>query len=473
MKSAGHCNNIMSASVNQIGVGYYCDAGNSWKHLWTQDFGEQPWRGFMPANCRNSSPRAATLPSMVRPRLLACLVALAACGEAPVAAEAPVIAAPPPAPPTPAKSPAAPARAPVERPARRSASEAEKAALQAYNAEMQTGRTQTKAKAYADAIAAFDRALVQRPQHPRALAERGYAKLLARDLPGARADLEAARERTSDPARLGPIWFNLGLVEEAAGDAEAAKRAFTRANELRPGKAVQAKLAGATVCTAEIDRAPKSGKRHASWKALYDHLARDGHELPALTDPAEIQKALCLERPGQGKVSDLMWALCFYPTDFHNSHENFLAGPGDAGAVVVYSDLGLIEGSSCQNSGVLQVQRVGALLHARYVEFGRGIEAMPLDQRADCEDEYDSCEFECTDLSATVDDYIIDPAGAQQILRVRRTTNTVPRTTDERQSVEPEVIETALPVRVAVSETGVKLSGGGCDETIAIVRPAP
>lgn len=32
--------------------------------------------------------------------------------------------------------------------------------------------------------------------------------------------------------------------------------------------------------------------------------------------------------------------------------------------------------------------------------------------------------------------------------------------------------ETALPVRVEVGEAGVTLRGGGCEETIAVVRAA-
>jgi tetratricopeptide (TPR) repeat protein len=364
------------------------------------------------------------------------------------------------------------ARTPAERPAKRSASEAEKAALQVFSAEMQAGRTHTKAKAYADAIAAFDRALVQRPQQPRALAERGYARLLARDLVGARADLEAARERSSDPARLGPIWFNLGLVEEAAGDAEAARRAFTVSHELRPGKAAKAKLTGPPVCTAVVERAPQPGKRLASWKQLYDHLMNEYADEPGeLKRATEIQRAMCHDQ----KPADApLWDLCFYPAEFTNSHESLLVGPGDNGALVYYGALGSSESGACQNSGTLTVRSVGGLLHARYVEFARDWEAIPAARRdADCEAEYDECELECRDFSAHVADYVIDPAGAQRLLRVHRTTNAVPRATGDRQSVEPDVIEAALPVRVEVGEAGVTLRGGGCDETIAVGRPTP
>lgn len=408
-------------------------------------------------------------------------VVIVGCGAAPGVDEAPVVkpvsvvAAPEalePAPGRPGVVVGPPVRMSEARPARRSASAEELAAHAAYKAEMQAGRTQTKVKAYAEAIAAFDRALAKRPQQPRALAERGYAKLLANDLVGARADLEAARERSDDPQRLGPIWFNLGLVEEAAGDVEAARRAFTRSNELRPGKAVQAKLAGATACTAELDRTPVAGKQLASWKALHDHLlagfAEEGE--PPLTDIKAIKSAMCFD---QKRPEDPLWDLCFYQASFTNSHSNVLVGPGQGRGLVLYGELGSAESGACQTSGKLTVTSVGSLLHARWVEFGRDWDAIPLkDRKADCDDEIDECELECRDFSVTVDDYVIDPAAAQRILRVRRTTNAVPRPNDDvRQSVAAEVVEATLPVRVTVAEDGVTLRGGGCDETVAVVRP--
>lgn len=412
--------------------------------------------------------------AMRRFGILAVGLMFAGCGEAAVSEpvkQAPVVATPVSEPVTePVKQPAArqPVRAATERPATRSVGATEQAAHAAFMAEMQVGRTQTKGKAYAEAIAAFDRALLQEPQQPRALAERGYAKLLAKDLAGARQDLEAARERSGDPQRLGPIWFNLGLVEEAAGDAEAARRAFARSNELRPGKAVQAKLAGASACTAEIDRTPVAGMPYVSWKNFYDAMkVGDEGDEEAPSETRAIQEAMCL---GEKQKDEPLWDLCFYPTSLTNYHSSELVGPAQGRGLVHYGELGSSESGACQNSGTLTVTRVGSLLHARWVEFGRDWEAIPKAQRdADCEAKYEDCELECRDLSARVDDYIIDPAGAERILRVRRTTNSVPRPADpERLSVEPGVIEAALPVRVEVTGSAVTLRGGGCEETIAV-----
>jgi uncharacterized protein YkwD len=41
MASAGHCNNIMSASFKEIGIGYAFNSLSTYDHYWTQDFGQR------------------------------------------------------------------------------------------------------------------------------------------------------------------------------------------------------------------------------------------------------------------------------------------------------------------------------------------------------------------------------------------------------------------------------------------------
>jgi uncharacterized protein YkwD len=41
MNSPGHCNNIMTAGSNEIGIGYAFDASSSFDRYWTQDFGKR------------------------------------------------------------------------------------------------------------------------------------------------------------------------------------------------------------------------------------------------------------------------------------------------------------------------------------------------------------------------------------------------------------------------------------------------
>jgi hypothetical protein len=389
---------------------------------------------------------------------------LAACAEppAPPAPAAPAPPAPPPAvadddDPDVRERPKAP-----ERPARHAATADEQAQLKAFWAEMQTGRTHTRAGAHAEAIAAFDRALTHRAGNPRALAERGYARLLAKDLEAARADLEAARARSDDPARLGPIWFNLGLVEEAAGDAEAAKRAFTQSDRLRPSKAAKARLAGAAACVAEVDRAPAPARRFAAWKPLYDTWMTEAADVPLpLRGEKKIKKALCHDpKPGAP-----LWDLCLYPSEVVNAHASRLVGQAPAGELLDFGELGSAESGACQSSGVLTVTPVGELLHARWVWFERDWDVVPPAARdADCDEAYDECDFECRDFSARVDDLIVDLVGGRRLLSVRRTTHAV--TGDD-----PRAVEAGLPVSVRVGADGLVLRGGGCDEQIPLRAP--
>ncbi len=352
------------------------------------------------------------------------------------------------------------------RPERRPITAADDAAHAAYRTAMQEGRTQTRAKAYDAAIAAFGRALARRPNDARALAERGYARLLASDLDGARTDLELARQRTQDPARLGPIWFNVGLVAEAAGNPDGARRAFALSNELRPGKAVAARLRGETVCTAEIDRTPVAASAFASWQLLYDNLRADTVE-PALTTDAAVQQALGFD---PRRDTDGLWALDFYNAAAvdSNSRASVLVGRAPDRQLLLFGELSFADSGACQPHGSLTVTPVGGLVHARHVDFLMDWALVPIDPKDPANVPCDqdgaiprTCEFDCHAFAVDVDDYIIDLTGKQRLLHVRRTTNTV-------ASEDPRAVEAALPIRVSVREQAVTLTGGGCDTSVPI-----
>src|SRR5690606_15115195 len=104
------------------------------------------------------------------------------------------------------------------------------------------GRERTRAGAHDEAVAAFDDALAAIPRDPRALSGRGYARLLAGDLPSAEADLQAALAGGPPRSLEAAIDFNLGLVAEGRGDSVAALEYFRRSAVLRPTKAVGKKL---------------------------------------------------------------------------------------------------------------------------------------------------------------------------------------------------------------------------------------
>lgn len=117
------------------------------------------------------------------------------------------------------------------------------AATAEAKAKLSEGRTQTRAGEHAKAIATFDAAIALDPGLARAWSERGYAKLLAGDLAGARADLEHALPLDDGAGYQASIHYNLGLVAERQHDAAAAKAAFERSLELRDNETVRKALA--------------------------------------------------------------------------------------------------------------------------------------------------------------------------------------------------------------------------------------
>ena len=134
------------------------------------------------------------------------------------------------------------------------------------------GRAATTRKDFPAALAAFDEALGKVPREPRALAERGYAKLLAGDVYGAGMDLRAARGRTTDEALSAQIRWNLGLWGEKAGNAAFAHEAFAHAYALRPSRAGRAKLGDAGTCAATLDRERVKLEHHATWPTGWEDV---------------------------------------------------------------------------------------------------------------------------------------------------------------------------------------------------------
>ncbi len=51
-----------------------------------------------------------------------------------------------------------------------------------------------------------------------------------------------------------PVYFNMGLAEEARGDQKAAMEAFKKSNAARPTKQAQAKIAASSGCTVKMDK---------------------------------------------------------------------------------------------------------------------------------------------------------------------------------------------------------------------------
>jgi hypothetical protein len=123
--------------------------------------------------------------------------------------------------------------------------EAGQRTARAYLRALAKGRKATVAQDYAAADEQFTKCLELLPKDPRAFAERGYARLLAEQLPQAKEDLMAAERSAPNSMLKRQIVHNLMLVARKQGDDRAAKA--WEAEKKRIGEA--RRVDGDTECT--------------------------------------------------------------------------------------------------------------------------------------------------------------------------------------------------------------------------------
>ncbi len=297
------------------------------------------------------------------------------------------------------------------------------------------GRAATTRKDFPAALAAFDEALGKVPREPRALAERGYAKLLAGDVYGAGMDLRAARGRTTDEALSAQIWWNLGLWGEKAGNAAFAHEAFAHAYALRPSRAGRAKLGDAGTCAATLDRERVKLEHHATWPTGWEDV-RATCGAACLTTAKPVDAGDDPEHDAAGDVP----------------HHLVIPAPGGGYDVI-----------EAISSGTTLPLPCGARL----------VQATVVDER-------DPLEVQVTRIGdvAPVVDYVVDDAGETQMngphcagggggerLEVFVDRRTGERVLLVRQDVDgPEAV-------VVKKGGGVALAGAGCDETVPFGAP--
>lgn len=328
----------------------------------------------------------------------------------------------------------------------------------AFQRALDAGRVATQKKDYVTAIRAFDEALAVLPNHPRVLAERGYARLLANDLDGAAGDFQRAQAVERDATLDAQIWFNLGLVREKRGDTDGARRAFERSNVLHPTKAARAKMGATSACQAQItERAPMDEgqwspmvARVASWNELYDTFAATLGKDPSATFATEdaARDALCGARDCSGDGTS-SWSLSRY---FAQNTFNQEITKEPKGLFVIHSGViqHVIYGTPCGagDSVAWEVERQGNVVETvgRYASTDNACEERRMHQ--------DPADADCADCPLT------DRHETRSYWDVASATHLVSIT----QRYAPSMRHP--PVTGTLNGTTLAIAGGNCDRTI-------
>lgn len=315
--------------------------------------------------------------------------------------------------------------------------------LASYWKAMTEGRKATIAKKYDDAYAAFDRALKVIPDDPRAVSERGYAKLLAKDYKGAVADLDKAVVHTSDKKLLGQIYFNYGLAAEGQGDAEAARAAFARSNTYNPTSAAKKKLEGKSVCSAKIEEKKPFAETHtyASWKEAYTAAVKDRDGYDAFTSEDATLSKFCTNK---WKKGDSCVALLgdFIARELH------IFVPTKGGKIVEF-DLDIV-GGRC--GGDLEPKLVSDENDVTHL-FWKSMQGTPVlvteknGEMVPCGEKDEDCTTACGDEGVSFADLFIAKDSGESMLYIDRGA-------DEKGGD---------PLKVTVDGPTVTVKGKGCD----------
>lgn len=326
----------------------------------------------------------------------------------------------------------------------------------AFWAAIQQGRKLTASKDYTGAVASFDAALMQIPEHPRALSGRGYARLLAGELDAAEADLRKASAAPGTAKIESAIEFNLGLVAEKRGDLEGARKRFAIANMLRPSKAAADKLAGGSGCPAVITY-EDSSELYADWTELWGRLLKD-EVVPAAPPPADekaARAAVCDSAAVNGEVLANPDA-CTGMDPWLVTHErdsqwvHHVIETADAGQWRVY-EVGTGGIARCGQRDKLTITRGEVTVVHRETGYGAVIDVMEDKdgQIVDCDGDAE-CFTACGEDEVEVVDYLISPLNPDAISISR---------------------SQLAGVQVVVTGMEVRLQGGGCDQVVSLVKP--
>jgi tetratricopeptide (TPR) repeat protein len=147
-----------------------------------------------------------------------------------------------------------------------------------YEASLKLGREQLKAGHAEEAVRAFEAAVMARPSDAVALSELGWAQFVAKDYKHAEeTTLKAIMRAGSNNKLKSAGWYNMGRIQEARGNKDAAADAYRSAIKVQPSAASKTRLDKLTGASSAPDDpldvenmegpASSEAKLCASWKA--------------------------------------------------------------------------------------------------------------------------------------------------------------------------------------------------------------
>ena len=152
-----------------------------------------------------------------------------------------------------------------------------------YLALLARGRKATTAKDFAQAETEFSACLKLVPGDPRALGERGYARLLANKLDDADADFKVAVEKAGSTALLAQLVHNRLLVARQRGDEQAARSFEQEKQRIKASR----RIAPGVDCSADAHSVSRSPERPKTLTEAWSIMTK-AHAQASSSKPEEI-----------------------------------------------------------------------------------------------------------------------------------------------------------------------------------------
>lgn len=246
-----------------------------------------------------------------------------------------------------------------------------KRVAKAYLTALGRGRRATLAKDYAVADEQFSKCLALLPRDPRALGERGYARLLAGKLAEAESDLEAAADAQPSTSLALQIAHNRMLVARQRGDERAAASFEQTKQQLKSARRLAANI-NCTLETRASRLAPEQPKNLAdavtsmtSSHARAADLKAEEVTLGNEPVPPGASDGDLWQRLTGGAPRDGAWALTTHAPGDGTIAKHLLVSR--AGKLYLHSKLSLAWAGRCGYTGATELEVAGGIaepLHA-------------------------------------------------------------------------------------------------------------